>query len=721
MINNNNLWNSSTRQVESEIELFRSSITSTSGENVYIDSICLKNTDLECKVRSKNLIPYPYIQDNWIEINGFTFELLGDGGIYVHGVGNQPVETVYLLQTELFYLAPGTYVLSGSDMYFNPITSNEELRLDIYSADGSRFEGTQTSGVFTLTEEKLVRPYLYFGMGARVDAVYYPMISIGDSYNGFADYAMYVPVYSGSVTVESDTSKSYEINPDGSVNDIEITTNYAFINVQPKGLIVDVSYRCFLPYEQYTNNDRVKQLTVERIGDTSKFFGFGVCQKANLHLIDKDREIEIKASIDAFKPYIGIKNGSIINSIPTMFVTEVHRDENTNELSITAYDVLYGASEHTASELDISAPYTIKDIAKKCATLIGASGLMANYDIFNTEYPEGANLEGTETIREVLDAIAEATQTIYFIDASGTLIFKRLDKDGEPVLTITKEDYFTLDSKTNRRLTAIVSATELGDNIGASLDASGTTQYIRNNPFWELREDLPQLVETALETMGGFTINQFECSWRGNPALEPGDKIGMVTKDNNTVYSYVINDVLEYTGGLTQQTSWNYEDSGETESNPTSLGEALKLTFAKVDKANQNIEIVAAETTALRLNADNITATVNDLSSTVNTKVSAKDVSIAIQNELAEGVNKVTTSTGFTFDDEGLKITKSNSEIETLITEDGMKIYKDNSEVLTADNTGVKATDLHATTYLIIGTNSRLEDYGGRTACFWIG
>ncbi|MBE6782978.1 MAG: hypothetical protein E7536_03085 [Ruminococcaceae bacterium] len=61
-------------------------------------------------------------------------------------------------------------------------------------------------------------------------------------------------------------------------------------------------------------------------------------------------------------------------------------------------------------------------------------------------------------------------------------------------------------------------------------------------------------------------------------------------------------------------------------------------------------------------------------------------------------------------------------EIKTQITEDGMTVYKNDEEVLVANNEGVKAEDLHATTYLIIGTNSRFEDYGnGRTGCFWIG
>jgi hypothetical protein len=52
-----------------------------------------------------------------------------------------------------------------------------------------------------------------------------------------------------------------------------------------------------------------------------------------------------------------------------------------------------------------------------------------------------------------------------------------------------------------------------------------------------------------------------------------------------------------------------------------------------------------------------------------------------------------------------------------------MAVFRDSGEVLTADNTGVKAENLHATTYLIVGVNSRLENYdnGSRTGCFWIG
>ena len=347
-----------------------------------------------------------------------------------------------------------------------------------------------------------------------------------------------------------------------------------------------------------------------------------------------------------------------------------------------------------------------------------------------------------------MDAIAEATQTIYFIDKDWYLTFKKLDAAADANLTIDKEKYFTLDSGDNKRLAKIVSATELGDNISASLSVSGSAQYIRDNPFWVLRDDLAGLVDGALAKIGGLTINQFDCSWRGNFLLEVGDKLEFITKDNKSVFSYLLDDNISFDGSLNQRTKWKYkEDEADGAENPTNLGEALKQTYARVDKANKQIELVASEAAlnkesiaSLQINTDGINASIknieaanaealetlnNDLatlSSQVDAKVTAQDVTIEIQKELANGATKVITSTGFTFDDTGLSVEKSGSEMKTQITEKGMVVYKDSQAVLTANNIGVDAVNLHATTYLIIGNNSRFEDYNGnRTGCFWIG
>jgi hypothetical protein len=505
--------------------------------------------------------------------------------------------------------------------------------------------------------------------------------------------------------------------------------------------------------KEFRWNDKIISFTIDRVGENSKFFGFGVSHRLNLHLIDTNRELDITTS-NSLK--LWFTTNIALNWLPTFYVSEVHRNENTNELSITAYDTLHSNGKRKVEELAVVMPYNIGEFAVACADALGVSGVTLLGDVetaFNTEfkYTDGANFEGTESIREALDDIAEATQTIYYIDRNNTLTFKRLDMYGDPVATITKEDYITLESSENRRLAIITHTTELGDSTTSTMGTSGSTQFVRDNAFWELRTDIANLLDDALDAVGGLTINQFTCDWRANPLLEIGDKIAFVTKDNKTIISYLLDEVITYNGGLSSKMQWSYtKDEAETANNPTTLGEALKQTFAKVDKANKQIDLVVSEVAAnsesiskLTLDtesinasvqsveqsladaADGINADIERLTETVNAKVTATEVSLEIKKELENGVSKVATGKGFTFDDSGLTIEDinpdSNNAIKTTVSNNGMTVYSNSDEVLTANDKGVTAKDLHARTYLIIGENSRLEDLNNRTVCFWIG
>lgn len=500
----------------------------------------------------------------------------------------------------------------------------------------------------------------------------------------------------------------------------------------------------------YRYTDRLKEFTVQRIGDEGKFFGFGVCQKANIKLLDPKRELNITTA-NTIEIEFGV-GCEYLYPYPSFRVTEVHRDENTNLLSITAYDELHKAAEITVSELNLLDGYTIRQFLAECSNVLNLPlNIESENPAFETYYNNGANFDGTETLREALNAVAEATQTVYFINSKWELTFRGLSVGAQAVFTISKGDYISLDSKTNRRLATICHATELGDNVSASTTESGTTQYIRNNPFWEMREDIGDLVVNALDAVGGLTINQFSCEWRGNFALEVGDKIELETKDGNTVTAFVFNDSIYYNGFLSEKTSWQYKDTGETASNPASLGEALKNTFARVDKQKQQIDLVAKAASdngeaisSLQVTTGAISASVEDVKKNlaegiqgvnnnidtvrqgIESKITAAQASITAFREEIEkdGTSKVTNTVG-RFDENGLTIAKSDSEMETTISEDGMVVKKNTDDVLTANHEGVKAVDLHANTYLKIGAGdgrSRFEDYSyNRTGCFWIG
>lgn len=502
-------------------------------------------------------------------------------------------------------------------------------------------------------------------------------------------------------------------------------------------------------------SDKLASFSVERIGDTSKFFGFGICQRLNVHFIDLDRHMDISTANTLRVAYqIGT---SVVYPYPTFHVSAVYRDENTNELSITAYDTMYPDSAHTFGDVEIEAPYTVYEFALAAAQEFGAKGLRL-VNMTNTEncwaksHETGANAESTTVLREVLNDVAEVTQSIFFIDESDMLTFKRLGRDADPDLIISKADYITLDSGSNRRLCNIIHTTDLGDNLTVSTGISGTTQYLRSNAFYELVPNVADLLNEAILNIGGFTLNQFDCEWRGNFLLEIGDKIGLIGKDNSMKESYILDDTIEYAGYLTETTAWRYNAQDEqTEANPTNLGDALDQTFARVDKINKEISLVVQETEALQssvsklvVNAEGVLAEVetltkrtddnldamnknfDSLAQRVQTQMTDEKLSIAIQKELSNGVESVITSTGFTFDESGLTIEKSGSEMRTLVNEDGMRVYRDDNEVLIANNVGVSATNLHATTFLIIGDRSRFEDYTDqddniRTGCFWLG
>lgn len=386
--------------------------------------------------------------------------------------------------------------------------------------------------------------------------------------------------------------------------------------------------------QTFAHTDKLIEFTIERVGE-EKFFGFGVCQKINVKLLDLHREITVTTA-NSFKLYF-----NNVNTSPIFYVTEVNRDENTNELSITAYDIINKATNHKVSELTLTAPYTIRDFANACSGLLGLGAVVfpTNSSAFDLSYTDGANFEGTENIRETLNSIAEATQTVYYINQSNQLVFKQLDKDGEPVYIIDKSRYFELDSKTNRRLTKLTHATELGDNVSSELEQTGTTQYIRNNPFWDLREDIGTIVQNALDRIGGLTINQFECEWRGNPLLEVGDKIALTTKDDDAVISYIINDVITYNGSLVEESQWHYTDDEGTEDNPATLGDALKYTYARVDKVNKEIVLMASDVAENNKKVAAIEVALDGIDLTVLSEVT--EVVNGMQDQIDDVDNKV--------------------------------------------------------------------------------
>lgn len=106
-------------------------------------------------------------------------------------------------------------------------------------------------------------------------------------------------------------------------------------------------------------------------------------------------------------------------------------------------------------------------------------------------------------------------------------------------------------------------------------------------------------------------------------------------------------------------------------------------------------------------------------------------IQMIVSNQLEDGVKKVKTETGYTFDGNGLTIEKTNAKTKSTLNEIGLNIKdatgSDEESLLFAgyDNetgeTVVKSKNMTVEKYLTIGSYSRVEDYEEGTGVFWIG
>lgn len=128
-----------------------------------------------------------------------------------------------------------------------------------------------------------------------------------------------------------------------------------------------------------------------------------------------------------------------------------------------------------------------------------------------------------------------------------------------------------------------------------------------------------------------------------------------------------------------------------------------------------------------------ITASVSEVKGDVETLTEAvmgeDGLAVRITTLENTGVSEVTTTTGFTFNAEGLTIYESGKDIENRLSNEGMQVSRISGDesvpILIANTDGVDALNMHSRQFLIIGDNSRFENYDNgtepnRTACFHI-
>ncbi len=400
----------------------------------------------------------------------------------------------------------------------------------------------------------------------------------------------------------------------------------------------------------------------------------------------------------------------------TFIVKEAEFCDDSNSVKLTCYDMLLLSMVPYTPVCDFETPVTLGGyFAAICAFLGIPAG---NTDFTNSAcLIDGEKYDNGYTFRDVLTEIAQAAGgTIAMRDDRLAVIYP-----GETGLVVDPSELRT--SRVGEAYgpvnSVVLARSPQEDNIYRR-DETKTDWHelrIENNQLMDShREDFIDALYTKLY---GLKYYPYEIDSFGIVYLDLCDRFTLETLDGKRYDSIYAGSTIEITSGLRESAKLAPISVGKTDyMTAAKTDRAINKTILRVDKQEQAIDALVSTTTS-RMN--DLSGQMDSITKEVATKMTSEQVSIEI-SEAINGIDSVRTSTGYTFDKDGLKIGKSGEEMTNLIDNTGMYVRRSGDDILTANNEGVDAINLRARQYLMIGANSRLEDYEtSRTACFFIG
>lgn len=164
------------------------------GNIVSANDVSPNEHEMAVKVRSKNLIPYPY-KDTTKELNGITYTDNGDGSVTVNGTAT--AGTTFSLNSRFSLDSAGVYMLSGCPE--NGSGSTYMLALNYYSDDVEKTGVRDNGNGYTISFQEAtdIKLYIWVAAGQTVsNLTFRPQLEKGDT---ATDYSLYVDPASATV------------------------------------------------------------------------------------------------------------------------------------------------------------------------------------------------------------------------------------------------------------------------------------------------------------------------------------------------------------------------------------------------------------------------------------------------------------------------------------------------------------------------------------------
>lgn len=426
-----------------------------------------------------------------------------------------------------------------------------------------------------------------------------------------------------------------------------------------------------------------------------------------------------------------------------IFITEEPVRQSSNRLKITAYDRVSLLDQDLTAWLEglTDWPYTLQTFSQMVCDRCGVS--LKSTHLPNGDYAVGKFRAGQVTGRQLLSWVGELCGRFCRADRDGILEFGWYTPKDITVTPDSDPYYFQGSLHYQQYQVEPVDKVQLRQNqedvgtVYPDHPEALNTYIITGNPLMAANtaESLIGIAQTLYEQLHTVTYTPCKVSVAADLSLSAGDILSVRSRDGQTIFVYVMTcihsggkDTLEATGSARRNSSTAVNSSSFQALSGKVLN--LKTTVDGLQAENRD---AAGKMASLSLDVAGIASEVSRQQAdgerlqsqltALNQK--AASVDIRVQKLTEEGTKKVQTETGFTFDDKGLTISKTGTQMENLLDESGMYVKRHGAVILQANQDGVGAADVTVRNYLIVGDHARFEDYssgtdGKRTACYWI-
>ena len=428
---------------------------------------------------------------------------------------------------------------------------------------------------------------------------------------------------------------------------------------------------------EYGYANKLQSIEQEVSAVKGKMFGAVVSYKSTIKLIDVKNVVQVNVGAKA-SPQIGI-NGELLPMTP-VYISSNTFDEVKGIRTLVGEDAIGFTDKYIWNDIkgDLGATFIIQDVFAAIANKIGTEFMITGeLPNVNAVYTKATfNVNGDETLRQILTAAAEATGAMVFINGNGKMEIKMLSNT--IALAIDKNIQFDLSTEPSSSLSGIISINELNDMISVGNNSSYVS-VISVNPFIDPTDDSSQgKLQNLFVKCQGNTFYPYKLKWRGNPALEIGDKIRLTLRDGSTIDTWYLGEKVKYTGGMSAESSWEADESEKPEVGSQTISDTTRRTMAKVDKANQKITLLTEASgeqgqkiSQLEVSLDGIRTEVSEVSSTANaamTKATTVEQTVdgisstvtQVQSDLSAAEGNIATNTS--------SITQLSNEIDLKVS-----------------------------------------------------